>query len=345
MTHRLNNFDVLRLVAAALVAVLHVVELSGAPALQAALGGLPTQWGLPIFFVLSGHLVFASWMQAPAWRTYGSKRLRRILPAYVAVVLLCAVLGGFFSTLTWQDYLGSPGWWRYLVANLSFLNFLQAQLPGVFTDQPMPGIVNGALWTIKVELMFYAVVPAFAWAVRRWGSHRALGLGFVLSAAWWVYFTAWAVQSGHLIGHEMAKQMPGQLMYFLAGAWAWCQREQLRRWGHGLGAFGLVIMTLVTLFDGHPLHGPDVWDVLAPIGRTALGMWAALGVPHVRALQPRHDLSYGLYLWHFPVIQACVAMGLFANTAWLGLTAALLATVLLAWASWHLIEAPALRRR
>ena len=77
----------------------------------------------------------------------------------------------------------------------------------------------------------------------------------------------------------------------------------------------------------------------------ALVMWMAIGVRPWRTLQPRHDLSYGLYLWHFPVIQACVAMGLFANTAWLGLTAALFATVLLAWASWHLIEAPALCRR
>lgn len=345
MKPRGNNFDVLRLVAAALVAALHLVELSAAPALAATLGWLPTAWGLPIFFVLSGHLVYASWVQRPVLADYASRRLRRIVPAYVAVVLLCAAMGMALSAQSWREYLSAPMWWQYLVANLSFLNFLQPQLPGVFSHNPVPGVVNGSLWTIKVELMFYAAVPAIAWAARRWGTHQVLGAGFLLSALWWVGFTEWAVQGGRPVGHELAKQMPGQLMYFLAGAWAWCHRETLLRWRHRVGAAGLLILCLVAARDGHPTQGADVWDILAPIGLTAAVMWLALVVRPVAALQPRHDLSYGLYLWHFPVIQACVATGLLAWSVWLGALAALVLTVVLAWASWRLIEAPALRHR
>lgn len=341
---RQNNFDALRLLAAALVAVLHVVELSGEPVLRSALGWLPTQWGLPIFFILSGHLVFASWMQRPQWRDYLERRLRRILPAYVAVVMLCALGGGLLSSLGWWAYLTDPAWWRYVAANLLFLNFLQPGLPGVFQVQPVAGVVNGSLWTIKVELMFYAVVPVVAWAVRRGGASPVLALGYLASAAWWVFFTDWAVQSGRPIGHELAKQMPGQLMYFLAGAWAWCERARWRPWAAPLGAAGLLIMVLVTLYDQHPNLGADVWDVLAPLGLTAVVMTLALGCPHATALQPRNDLSYGLYLWHFPLVQATVALGVFAWQPWAGVIVATGLTIVMAWASWRWIEAPFLRR-
>ena len=58
----------------------------------------------------------------------------------------------------------------------------------------------------------------------------------------------------------------------------------------------------------------------------------------------RHDLSYGIYLWHFPIIQALVALGAFAQAPWI--TAALAAALIVgaAWASWRWIESPALRR-
>lgn len=339
-----NNLDVLRLLAAALVAVLHLIELSGASELRRTLSWLPTPWGLPIFFVLSGYLVFASWMTSPRLRDYASRRLRRILPAYVAVVLGCALMGVLFTTHDWRAYFADPGWWHYLVANITFLNFLQPQLPGVFEGLAVPGVVNGSLWTIKVELMFYAVVPLFAWAVTRWGATPVLAAGYLASAAWWVFFTQWAVDHDRAIGHELAKQMPGQLMYFLAGAWAWCERERLRRWAPRVAWVGLLLMALVMAFDQHPNSGPDVWDVIAPAGLTALVFWLGQGVRPWRRLQPRHDLSYGLYLWHFPVLQALAAAGLFAWQPWWAAALAAILTITLAWASWRWVEAPFLRR-
>ena len=234
--NRSNHFDVLRLVAAAAVALLHLVELVRDDRLTHALGWLPTQWGLPTFFVLSGYLVYMSWELRPGWSGYASRRLRRILPAYVTVVLVCAFAGAIFSTLSASDYFGSPAWLRYVLTNLAFLNFLQPSLPGLFQDNPFRGgTVNGALWTIKVELMFYAVVPLIALAVRRWGASRALGAGYILSALWWVGFTEAAARTGWPVWHEVARQMPGQLMYFLAGAWAWCERERLATWGARVG--------------------------------------------------------------------------------------------------------------
>lgn len=344
--NRSNHFDVLRLVAAAAVALLHLVELVRDDRLTHALGWLPTQWGLPTFFVLSGYLVYMSWELRPGWSGYASRRLRRILPAYVTVVLVCAFAGAIFSTLSASDYFGSPAWLRYVLTNLAFLNFLQPSLPGLFQDNPFRGgTVNGALWTIKVELMFYAVVPLIALAVRRWGASRALGAGYILSALWWVGFTEAAARTGWPVWHEVARQMPGQLMYFLAGAWAWCERERLATWGARVGWGGLLALLLLSWLDGPRTQGADASDVLAPIALAALVTWLAVGCRPRPALALRHDLSYGIYLWHFPLIQLAVQLGWFRSDPWLaaGLVGGLIWCV--AWLSWRWIEAPALKGR
>lgn len=341
---RANHFDVLRLAAAAAVAMLHLIDLTRLPTFERWLGWMPLQFGLPVFFVLSGYLVSMSWGLRPGWRPYLERRLRRIVPAYVVVVLVCAVGGVLLSTHGWQAYFSAPAWWRHLAANLTFLNFLQPGLPGVFADNPVPGAVNGALWTIKVELMFYAVVPLFMGAVRRWGATPVLLAGYVLSACWWTFFTDWAVQTGRPVGHEIAKQMPGQLMYFLAGAWAWCERERVARWGWAWGLGGLLALICLTWLDGPRTAGADWPDVLVPCCLAAFVSWLAVGVRPQPLLELRYDLSYGIYLWHFPIIQALLSLGAFELAPW---PVALLAAVLIAamaWASWHLVEAPALRR-
>lgn len=342
--NRANHFDALRLVAAAAVALLHLIDLTRLPTFERSFGWLPLQFGLPVFFVLSGYLVSMSWDLRPGWRSYVERRLRRIVPGYALVVLGCAVAGVGWSTLAWSSYFTDPAWWRHVLANLAFLNFLQPSLPGVFADNPLPGTVNGALWTIKVELMFYAVVPLFMGAARRWGVTPVLLAGYVLSAAWWVFFTDWAVQSGRPVGHEIAKQMPGQLMYFLAGAWTWCERERVARWGAAWGLSGLLGLVVLTWLDGPRTAGADVSDVLVPACIAAFTSWLAVGVRPQPALALRHDLSYGIYLWHFPIIQALVALGAFAQAPWI--TAALAAALIVgaAWASWRWIESPALRR-
>lgn len=349
--NRANNFDVLRLLAAALVVLLHLVELSRVPVFGDVLGRLPLQWGLPTFFVLSGYLVYMSWDLHPGWRAYAGRRLRRIVPAYVFVVLVCAAGGLAFTALPWQKYVSDTGLWRYLLANLSFLNFLQPQLPGLFLANPHGPAVNGALWTIKVELMFYAIVPMLAWAVRRWGASPVLGGAYLLSAVWWWGCTTLAVQRQQPIWHELARQMPGQLMYFVAGAWAWCARERLARTGAGLGWAGLAGLLWASWADGPRSLGPDLPDVLAPAALTALVVWLAVGCRQWTSLAPRHDLSYGIYLWHFPLIQLAVHLGLFgvpsgvAHPAAAWLAAGGLGVCLwgVAWLSWRAIEAPALR--
>jgi peptidoglycan/LPS O-acetylase OafA/YrhL len=336
---RLNNFDLLRLLAAAGVMALHLGDLSAQPALGFLTWLEPKIW-LSTFFVISGYLVYMSCETTPSLRLFASKRLRRIVPAYAVVVLTCALAGAWLSTLPPEAYFGRA-WAQYLVANLTFLNFVQPSLPGVFASNPFAGApVNGALWTIKVELMFYLVMPAIVALVRRFGHHTVLGLGFIASCLWWGGFLHLAQVTGKASLAELSKQMPGQLMFFLPGAWCYCERERLRQMGWRLGIVAVVMMSLAWHW---PQTGPTPGAFIYPLG-LALGVfWAACNLPHLGAVTRHGDFSYGIYLWHFPVIQALVQLGAFRASPYLGLTLAVLTVGSLAWLTWHLVEAPALR--
>lgn len=100
-------------------------------------------------------------------KRYFLKRALRIYPAYFCIVLICAVMGVFFSAYSWREY-WSLSLLKYIAANLVFLNFLQPNLPGLFESNAIQA-VNGALWTLKIEVMFYLFVPLAVMAFRKFG--------------------------------------------------------------------------------------------------------------------------------------------------------------------------------
>jgi peptidoglycan/LPS O-acetylase OafA/YrhL len=84
-------------------------------------------------------------------------------------------------------------------------------------------------------------------------------------------------------------------------------------------------------------------DVLRAIGIGVVVIWIAIGLPRLPGVARFGDLSYGLYIVHFPIIQTGIAAGLFAFSPWLGLGAVVLASILAALVLWHLVEKPSLR--
>lgn len=104
----------------------------------------------------------------------------------------------------------------YLAANLVFLNFLAPNLPGVFATNPVTE-VNGALWTLKVEVMFYAAVPVIAWLCRRLGTALVLLGLYLASVAYYLILGQLAEAHGSQLYAQLQRQLPGQLSYFVAG--------------------------------------------------------------------------------------------------------------------------------
>lgn len=84
---------------------------------------------------------------------------------------------------------------KYVVANLAFLNFVHPTLPGVFEGNKIHE-VDGALWTLKIEVMFYATVPIIAYLFRRFGRFSVLVTLYFVSAAYASFMTIQAGRTG-----------------------------------------------------------------------------------------------------------------------------------------------------
>ena len=120
---RKNNFDLLRLLFAGVVCLVHSFELSGFEALHWTTRFFSSAVAVKSFFVVSGFLIFMSYERSTSLASYISKRIRRIYPAYFTIVILCAIGLVMVSSRSVNQYF-SADWLKYVAANLSFLNFL-----------------------------------------------------------------------------------------------------------------------------------------------------------------------------------------------------------------------------
>ena len=162
---RQNNFDALRLVAAAAVVFSHsfliaegtqdhepLIWLTGN---QSILGLV----GVFIFFAISGFLVTQSFEQTGHALGFLAKRALRIFPGlFVATVLSAFVLAPLVSTLWPSAFLSIPAPWEYVIGN-TLLDQTVHELPGVmFVNNPVGLEINGSLWTLRLEFAMYLMV-------------------------------------------------------------------------------------------------------------------------------------------------------------------------------------------
>ena len=329
-----NNFNLLRLAFALMVALFHLARLPGLPAFQAASGWLANaaEIGVQGFFILSGYLVYASLERTTSLRLYAEKRVRRLYPAYATVIVLCTVAALLFSPAARAAPIEVA---RYLGWNLAFLNFGAPSLPGVFDKNPVTEI-NGALWTLKIEVMFYLLLPLLAWVLRAAGRRRWLliGLIYVAAEAWRIGFRILGQGAGGEVFDQLYPQLPGQMSFFITGiGLRILDREGFKPTLIGAGV-GLAMIVATLLY--HEV------EFLRAAGIGLFSAWIALGIPRLFDASKFGDLSYGIYIVHFPVIQTVVALGLF-TIPFVGLGVAAAVTLTGAILLWHFVEKPFLR--
>jgi peptidoglycan/LPS O-acetylase OafA/YrhL len=312
---RQNNFDIVRLILAATVVLYHCYDLSEAQALAPLDRVINGQVAVEGFFAISGFLIFASYERCASLKEYFANRCWRILPGYWLSTLFCLAIA--FSL-----HCFNVG--RFLFANLTFANFLQNGIPGVFENNPQNNAMNGALWTIKIEIMFYLAVPLIVWACRRLQRDAVLLALFVLSIVYRV----------GLSGHKtIAVQLPGELCFFMVGALIHYHMTWFKRHGPVLMAAAALAFALLE-WTG--------WFVFRPLSIPALTLGACLLLPHVEGPARWGDFSYGTYILHYPIVQLMVAAGLFRVEPWLGLFTTLLLVAFAAFISWFVVEKPSL---
>ena len=323
---RKNNFDLLRLLFAGTVCLVHVYKLSGYPELMTVTRYLSSEVAVKGFFVISGFLIFMSFERSASMRSYAVKRVRRIYPAYGTVILLCAVGLIAASSRNMGDYF-SLAWVKYLFANLTFLNFLEHSLPGVFATNRVTA-VNGALWTLKIEVMFYMAVPLFVFLFRRFGYFPSLVLlycasvGYALGCAWM------ARQTGFAMYDELGRQLPGQLSYFMAGGFLYYYLPVFEKRA-GYFVAGAAMVLIVDKAYALPFLEPFALATIVVF----LGLFFYVG-----NFGKYGDFSYGVYIIHFPVIQLILYFGWFHGSPWLFMAAVTAITAVGAIAMWHLVE-------
>ena len=171
-----NNFTLIRMVCCFVVIYEHSIYLSGIDFLILNI----REFAVKVFFILSGFWVTISLLRSESIKEYAVKRCKKILPPYWTVVIVGALLLCAFTTLSAKEYFTDAGFWKYLFANIFSLNFLHPSLPGVFEGLPLNGAVNGALWTIKIELAFYVCLPFVMWLLNMLSKNARGGVRFMM---------------------------------------------------------------------------------------------------------------------------------------------------------------------
>lgn len=260
------------------------------------------------FFAISGFLMYPNYIRHSDPIRYARQRGRRILPAYVFIVLACALGGCLVSELPVAAYFSSMGLLEYLGANLSFLNWLHPDLPGVFTgDGYVTSAVNGSLWTMKVEWCLYLSVPCFVWllGVVKRSQPRWMALAvIVLSIAYRLFFTWLYDATGHELYNILRRQIFGQLAFFYAGMLVYFIKDFF------VGHIWLMLVAGITLRILLPWLPTGVYVAVQPFAITAIVMALSLLPADIKMLRHRHNVSYEMYLFHFPVIQLGIWLGL-----------------------------------
>jgi peptidoglycan/LPS O-acetylase OafA/YrhL len=322
-----NNFDLLRVVLASIVLLVHSYQLSGLRELRIFRTTLSAELAVQSFFIVSGFLIFMSYERSSSLKSYISKRLRRIYPAYFTIVLLCAFSLAALSSLSIGEYFSSPTWWKYLLANLTFMNFIQPTLPGVFAQNVEP-FVNGALWTLKIEMMFYISVPIIAWLIKRTSPLLMLAVLYGFSFVYTKVVLHLAETTGSALLEELAHQLPAQLAYFMSGAFFYYYLPTFEKY---VGYF--MAAAIAVLLADHYLPLP----YLTPFALATVVAFAGLYV-YLGKFGKYGDFSYGLYIVHFPIIQTLISLQLFPNQPWQLLATGIVLSVIGAVLMWHLVE-------
>jgi peptidoglycan/LPS O-acetylase OafA/YrhL len=328
-----NNFDSLRFIFAFIVFLVHAYVLSGAESLAVLTKIFSSEVAVKSFFVVSGFLIFMSYENTNNNKKYFLKRARRIYPAYFFVVMLCAFLGFIFSALSLDNYC-SLDVLKYIVANLLFLNFLHPNLPGVFENNTLQAI-NGALWTLKIEVMFYLFVPFAVMAFRKFDRLGVILILYIASVLYSFTMFGMATKYGAGIYNELQRQLPGQLAFFMVGAAGYYYYSYLAKY-----AVWLVVLAVGAFVFKASLP----WLVVEPIALAILVVYFACIFPCIGNFGKYGDFSYGIYIVHFPILQVFISYGFFKNSPLLALGVSGLLILTVAVLLWHFVEKLFLRK-
>lgn len=346
LSFRGPGFDQIRLVAATIVLLHHCrgiqySDLQNDPLHHYSQGFMDFgRFAVVVFFAISGFLVAPGLLRSAGVLDYAVNRIARIFPGLIInVVLTMLVLGPILTTSSLTSYFLSTD--LYLYAK-NILTLTVNNLPGVASRDGAPLVVNGALWTLHFEVLCYVVLALFgAFGLLK---RRTLFLAFWLGA-YAVYIAISmdpAIRSGFFehvssVDNRFDRffTFDSLFVYFGFGVLLYLFRKRV--------PFSLVLAcaALAVTLAALPLGaGPIVMPICLPYVVISCGLSS---LPGKKIL--KHDISYGVYLIHAPILIAFSLAFPDMRIWWIGAAGVFLVTVVLAYVSWIAVESPALRRK
>ncbi len=332
---RKNGFTALRLFAAVLVILTHsyVLGANVADPIMEATRLLPASTvGVDLFFVISGYLISGSLQRSSGPISYVRNRALRILPALAVLCVVTVFIIGPMAT-TSPNYFSQLETYRYF--ENAFVFGWHPYLPGVFENNAT-SVVNGSLWTLQMEVICYSILLVMAWC----GCFNWRG-ALVLTLVSCFLFTFQTFPRALLLVNYDG----GIELYYLVRFTALFGGGALIK----LVGRPWVTSPIVTVIAGLCIlvafyMGRTDWRYFPPIYLLALP-WFIIGLAALLSAfsaLDRIDISYGLYLYSYPIQQLLVQANGGAMDPMLLFVASSVITVVLAILSWFLIEHPAM---
>lgn len=286
---RNNNLNILRFIAAACVIVSHSIPLSKgadyADSLSVYTHGRLSLGGVAVglFFVTGGYLIAKSAETKKTFKNYFMARCIRIFPELIFVtVILALIVGPFLTILTFGEYYGNIGTWKYL---LNSIFILQHDLPGVFMENIYGATVNGPLWTLPVEFMCY--IMCFCAYKLKFFTRKTFKYTIPFAVA------AGVISTCFLNNFMIAVIRPILLFYIGMGLYVYRDRVVLEQKA-GILSILLFIISIFLKADIIAMY------IFFPY----MIYYIAFGVKHKYSnFGQKWELSYGMYLWGWPVGQ------------------------------------------
>ena len=293
-----NNFTFLRLLAACMVIFGHSFALKK---MSEPLGNsirFECTHGLAVttFFVISGFLVTTSIMRSHSIAGYMKKRCLRIMPALMVTVLITVfVIGPVMTTLNTAGYFSQGRTWAYLQSILIYP--LKYDLPGVFKDNPHGGFVNGSLGTLPIEFSAYLLlIPILFLKFRPRIVISTALLFMLLSLVLIPFFHMDNVKIFHMSLSKFSKC----LSFFSFGSLLYSARGKIKfTYLNYSIAWAALIAGALTPYPQFFYYLTWPYIVICT---------AFMPLPFVGRLEKLGDISYGVYLYAYPVQQSILYM-------------------------------------
>ena len=335
-----NSLDLLRLFAALQIAITHYLNLSllrygisykGDQFLLGLKRVLSLYPGLIILLAISGFLMGESLNRATGRKDFVLKRFRRIYPGlWVCMLLIAAQV----YILLGPENVPSAQMLRWGVVQGLGAAYTPEFLQGFAT-----GSLNGTLWAIMVELQLYVLVLIFwkrilAWSRRVW--HAGLMAAVLLNLLCWIADQRTLLPEGAL--KLLQRSFLPYLLWFYLGFYLWRFRNELlsglsRRWPLLLAGYTACKVCCMAFSLPLPGYYADLMtSILLPL--TVLSCAYGWGSHRLKA-----DLSYGIFLYHWPLINLIFFLELPTKVSHIPLFVCYLVSFLtLGVMSWYVVE-------